>query len=66
MVKAGSSNICLAFILRVKRLWNITSDITTVGGTVTFYCLCNFATPDSVTVGLVCMSFLLSHLVISC
>ena len=42
----------------------ITSDITTVGVTVTFYCSCHFVT--AYTVGLGCMAFLLSHLVISC
>ena len=40
----------------------ITPDITTVGVTVTLYCSCNSFTAD--TVGLGCMPFLLSHLVI--
>ena len=56
--------VCVAFILTAKRLWYITSDITTVGVTATFYCSCNFITAD--TVGLGCMPFLLSHLIISC
>ena len=64
MVKAVVIFASVAFILRVKRLWYVTSDITTVGVTVTFYCSCNFVTAD--TVGLGCIPFLLPHLVIFC
>ena len=44
-------------------MWNVTSDITV---TVAFDISCNFVTADSVTVGLGCMPFPLSHLVMSC